>query len=56
MIDLNEIVDFSEISPFRTIDRDGFIFTSITYPANVYDAIVIKYPRDIRCFSAMGLG
>lgn len=56
MIDLNEIVDFSKISPFRTIDRDGFIFTSITYPANVYDAIVIKYPRDIRCFSAMGLG
>ncbi len=56
MIDLNEKVDFSKVSPFRTIDREGFIFTSITYPANVYDAIVIKYPRDIRCFSAMELG
>ena len=51
MIDLNEIVDISKVSLFRTIDREGFIFTAITEPANVYDAIVIKYPSDIPCFS-----
>lgn len=51
MIDLNENVDFSKISPFRTIDREGFVFVSITYPANVYDAIFIRYPKNARCFS-----
>lgn len=51
MIDLNEIVDISKVSLFRTIDREGFIFTAITEPANVYDAIVIKYPSDTPCFS-----
>ena len=33
----------------RCILRKGFVFTSITYPVNVYDAIVIKYPQDVPC-------
>lgn len=27
------------------------VFTSITHPANIYDAIVVKYPPDIPCTS-----
>ena len=32
--------------------RNGFAFTTITHPGNIYDAIVIKHPRDIPCFSS----
>lgn len=35
----------------RYIVRDGMVFTSITHPANIYDAIVVKYPPDIPCTS-----
>ena len=30
--------------------RKGFMFTSITKPANVFDAIVIRHPKDVRCY------
>ena len=29
--------------------RDGFVFTSITEPANVYDALVLRYPEMCDC-------
>lgn len=31
--------------------RDGFVFKAITQPGNVYDAIVIQYPKDTPCSS-----
>lgn len=31
--------------------REGFVFAGITHPGNIYDAIVIKYPHDVSCFS-----
>lgn len=42
MIDLNEEIDVSKISSFRTILREGFAFKSITHPLNILDAIVIR--------------
>ena len=41
----------AEILGKRYIVRDGMVFTSITHPANIYDAIVVKYPPDIPCTS-----
>ncbi len=32
-------------------DRDGFIFTSLTAPTNVHDAIVIHVPQTANCLS-----
>lgn len=50
MIDIKEVVtDVRE----RYIIRNGFVFTSLTYPFNVYDAIVIKNPYDVPCFSPL---
>lgn len=40
---------FDDVS--RCMLWDGYVFTAITSPANVYDAIVIKYPHNIPCFS-----
>ena len=31
--------------------RDGFIFTSMTEPANVFDAIVIRHPSNCDCWT-----
>ena len=31
--------------------REGFIFAALTYPANVYDAIVIRNPENADCWS-----
>ena len=31
--------------------RNGFPFTAITHPGNVYDAIIMKYPKDAPCSS-----
>ena len=50
VFDIKEVVDGSALSN-RYILRDGFSFTAILHPGNVYDAIVIKYPPDARCFS-----
>lgn len=52
MIDIQEVITDSRILTNRYIVRDGFTFTAITYPANVYDAIVVKYPQDVPCFSS----
>ena len=31
--------------------REGFVFTSIMAPANIYDAIVVRYPANAVCWS-----
>lgn len=36
--------------------RDGFVFTAVTHPANVFDAIVIKFPKNVECFSPYMIG
>ena len=51
-IDIHEVILDSRILANRYILRYGFTFTSITHPANVYDAIVVKYPQDVQCFSS----
>ena len=51
MIDVQEVITDSRILANRYILRNGFPFTAITHPANVYDAIVVKYPQDAPCFS-----
>ncbi len=33
------------------IVREGFAFTSVDGPANIFDGIVIRYPADADCFS-----
>ena len=33
------------------IMHDGFIFSTLTEPANIYDAIIIKYPENTLCSS-----
>ena len=52
MIDVQEVITDSRILANRYILRKGFPFTAITHPANVYDAIVVKYPQDVPCFSS----
>lgn len=49
MIEINEIID--DINIFRQfyILREGYEFKPLTFPANIYDAIVIKNPPDIVC-------
>ena len=51
IIDVQEVITDSKILTNRCILRNGFSFTAITHPANVYDAIVVKYPQDVPCFS-----
>lgn len=48
---IEDIITDGSILAERCVLRDGFVFTTVTYPANVYDAIVIKYPRNIHCSS-----
>ena len=52
MIDLNEVVDVSSLA-FHYIVRKGFVFTSITFPANIYDAIVIRNPIEVKTHLAI---
>ncbi len=40
----------------HVIKADGFVFTAITHPALVLDAILIKYPQDIKCSSPLVFG
>lgn len=51
MIDIYEVITDGRILANRCVVRDGFTFTAITHPANVYDAIIVKYPQDAPCFS-----
>lgn len=52
MIDFKAIITDISILSQGYILRNGFPFTAITHPANVYDAIVVKYPQDVPCFSS----
>ena len=47
---INNIVDYKALSEHYTV-RDGYVFTSLTYPFNVFDAIVIRNPENIQCLS-----
>ena len=49
MVDIKEVIVDNGILANGYILRDGFPFTAITHPANVYDAIVVKYPKDVQC-------
>lgn len=51
VINIQEVITDGRILANRYILRNGFSFTAITHPANVYDAIVVKYPQDVLCFS-----
>ena len=51
MIDIHKVITDSGIFSKKYISREGFHFTSITNPHNVYDAIIIKYPHDVPCNS-----
>lgn len=48
---LNEIIEDGRILGNRCIMREGYVFTAITEPGNIYDAIVILNPSNIRCLS-----
>lgn len=52
MIDVQEVITDSRILANRYILRNGFPFTAITHPANVYDSIVVKDTKDASCFSS----
>lgn len=52
MVNIEEVITDSRILANRYILRNGFPFTAITHPANVYDAIVVKYPQTVPCFSS----
>ena len=51
MVEFRDVIMDAETLGKRYIVRDGMVFTSITHPANIYDAIVVKYPPDIPCTS-----
>lgn len=50
MIGLKQIISDSEALRKKCVTRNGFVFTTIDNPANVYDAILIKHPHSARCF------
>ena len=50
-MNLQEVMTDGRILANRFILREGFVFTAILHPGNVYDAIVVKYPQDVPCFS-----
>jgi len=52
MIDIHEVITSPCALANRYIVRDGFVFTSITHPANVFDTIVMKDPSDAPCCSS----
>ena len=51
VINIEEVITNGSILAARCILRDGFVFTAVTPPGNVYDAIVIKYPQNTPCSS-----
>lgn len=47
MIDIQTPITDVSILANRYIFRNGMPFTAIGYPGNVYDAVVVKYPKNI---------
>lgn len=51
MVDrIHEIVDYKALADHYII-RDGYVFLPMTYPHNVFDAILIRHPQNAFCFS-----
>ena len=51
MIDkIHEIVDYNALADHYII-RDGYVFVPLTYPYNVFDAVLIRQPQNAICFS-----
>ena len=50
---MHNVITDTKILMQRYIIRDGFIFTAITHPGNVYDAIVLRVPSDAPCSSPL---
>lgn len=48
---LNKILTYSETQGKNHIYRDGFVFTAVTEPANIYDGIVIRFPETAKAYS-----
>ena len=47
----NVVISDNQLSLYNCTMKDGFIFTSIVEPANVYNAIVIRSPSHCDCWS-----
>lgn len=49
MTNINSVIEnAADLQKHYTV-RDGFVFTSITEPANIFDAIVLRYPKACDC-------
>ncbi len=49
--ELNTVMTDLRDLQLHYIFREGFVFTSVDGPANIFDGIVIRYPADADCFS-----
>lgn len=49
MIEFNSVIENTMDLQKHYTMRDGFVFTSITEPANIFDAIVLRYPESCDC-------
>ena len=47
--ELNKVVDYSALDK-KYVIREGFVFEAIRYPANVYNAIVVRSPESARAW------
>lgn len=50
---IQEVITNAEVLMRRYVWRNDFLFTSITHPGNIYDAIIIKSPKNARCSSPL---
>lgn len=51
MVDrIQDIVDYKALSDHYII-RDGYVFVALTYPYNVFDAVLIRQPKNAICIS-----
>lgn len=51
MVDrIDEVVDYKALSDHYII-RDGYVFVPLTYPYNVFDALLIRQPKNAICWS-----
>ncbi len=51
MVDkIHEIVDYKALADHYVI-REGYVFLALTYPYNVFDAILIRHPQNTTCHS-----
>lgn len=48
-MNINEVITDEQVLAQHYLLRDGYEFKPLTYPANVYDAIVIKKPYNAIC-------